>query len=179
MYARVFARWTPGFLLLSLALTLTGPAILKAQVFQWTDPRGVIHFTDNASSIPEPIRGSTRLIVRTDMLPTNGATETMPAAAEPLEEPTSGAEPARAPAGPEPQLAKPPTPIIHYNPQQFTIVVINTPVRKLKSAECGHTQSCRGTFRPSFDDRRYIHPSAFDGGSRQFIQPELFPSTRR
>lgn len=173
MCVRVVARWTPGFFLLSLALTLGSPASLKAQVFQWTDPRGVIHFTDNASSIPEPIRGSTRLIVRTDMLPTNGATESMPAEVEPLEEPASGAEPARAPAGPEPQPAKTPTPIIHYNPQQFTIVVINSPIRRLTSPQCGrHIFGCRGTFRPSFDDRRFIHPSAFDGGSRQFIQPK-------
>jgi hypothetical protein len=27
-------------------------------------------------------------------------------------------------------------------------------------------------FQPSFDDRRFIHPSVFDGGSRQFIHPK-------
>ncbi|MBI2997222.1 MAG: DUF4124 domain-containing protein [Deltaproteobacteria bacterium] len=169
MCVRVFAGRTPRVFLLSLALTLTAPALLKAQVFQWTDPRGVIHFTDNASSIPESIKGSTRLIVRTDMRPTNESIETTPAAEQAVEEPTFEAEPAPS----EPQLAKTPTPIVHYNPQQVTIVVVNTLVSKLKSPQCGrHVQSCRGTFRPSFDDRRFTHPSVFDGGSRQYIQPK-------
>jgi len=176
MCVRVFARWTPGFFLLSLALTLTAPALLKAQVFQWTDPRGVIHFTDNASSIPESIKGSTRLIVRTDMRPTNESIETTPAAVESFEEPTVQAEPAPS----EPQPAKTPAPIIHYNPQHFTIVVVNTVVvRKPKKSECLGPRRCLPVFQPSFDDRRFIHPSVFDGGSRQFIQPGSFQPLRK
>jgi len=174
MCVRVFARWTPGFFLLSLALTLTAPALLKAQVFQWTDPRGVIHFTDNASSIPESIKGSTRLIVRTDMRPTNESIETTPAAVESFEEPTVQAEPAPS----EPQPAKTPAPIIHYNPQQVTIVVVNTVVRRPKR-KCFLPEGCKPVFRPSFDDRRFIHPSVFDGGSRQFIQPGSFQPLRK
>jgi hypothetical protein len=42
-------------------------SIASAQIFQWTDVKGVIHFTDNPYSIPESIRNSSALIVRKDM----------------------------------------------------------------------------------------------------------------
>jgi Domain of unknown function (DUF4124) len=42
-------------------------SIASAQIFQWTDVKGVIHFTDNPYSIPESIRNTSALIVRKDM----------------------------------------------------------------------------------------------------------------
>jgi len=68
-------------------------------------------------------------------------------------------------SAPEPKESKAPPLIIYYNPQYFQIVVVNSFARPAKK------EKSRGVFRPSFDDRRFIHPSAFDGGSRQFIRP--------
>ena len=38
-----------------------------SQIFQWTNTKGVIHFTDNPYSIPESVRNSSALIVRKDL----------------------------------------------------------------------------------------------------------------
>ena len=46
---------------------LVETSIASGQIFQWTDVKGVIHFTDNSDSIPESIRNSSTLIVRKDM----------------------------------------------------------------------------------------------------------------
>jgi hypothetical protein len=43
---------------------LLATSIATAQIFQWTDVKDVIHFTDNPYSIPESIRNSSALIVR-------------------------------------------------------------------------------------------------------------------
>jgi len=37
---------------------------LGADLFQWTDAVGVIHFTDSFNSVPESMRDSPRLIIR-------------------------------------------------------------------------------------------------------------------
>jgi len=47
---------------------LVETSIASGQIFQWTDVKGVIHFTDNSDSIPESIRNSSTLIVRKDMV---------------------------------------------------------------------------------------------------------------
>jgi predicted aspartyl protease len=43
-------------------LALLGPAPAAAQIYQWTDGAGVIHYTTNADSIPEEFRPDVRVI---------------------------------------------------------------------------------------------------------------------
>jgi hypothetical protein len=78
-----------------------------------------------------------------------------------------------------PEPTQKPEPVINYNPQYTTIVVINSIVLHPKKKPVVSSENRRPAFQSSFDDRRFIHPSVFDGGSRQFIHPELFPSSRR
>jgi Domain of unknown function (DUF4124) len=61
--------WTTVGKIMALAglSLLMETSIASAQIFQWTDVKGVIHFTDNPDSIPESIRNSSALIVRKDM----------------------------------------------------------------------------------------------------------------
>ena len=61
--------WTTVGKIMALAglSLLMESSIASAQIFQWTDVKGVIHFTDNPYSIPESIRNSSALIVRKDM----------------------------------------------------------------------------------------------------------------
>ena len=155
--------------------------LLRAEVFQWTDSRGVIHFTDNLHSVPEFVRRSSHLTIRGDSDIGRSFSEIPIPSETAQQEPVSEAkaEEMLSPQGPEP--AKVPPLVVHYNPQHTTIVVVNSIVRQPSKRSCEATaQSCPPSgFRPSFDDRRYIHPSVFDGGPQQYIQPELFPSTRR
>ena len=148
---------------------------LRGEVFQWIDSRGVIHFTDNLHSVPEALRGSLELIIREDFDTRAGSSEKGVAEEEPVLEP-------KAPEVvnlPEPEATKAPQPIIHYNPQHFNIVVVHSIVRRPKEKRCLIPEGCKPAFRPNFDDRRYIHPSAFNGGPQQYIQPQLFPPARR
>ncbi len=160
-------------------LFLLSPAVLNAQVFQWTDGRGVIHWTDNPASIPETIRRSRALIIRTDLEETrvsSGFSNQPENANEaPLLQP--GLPETVSPPEPEQKTVAPPT--IPYNPQQLNIVVVNSIVNHSRKHPCPGSEGCQGVFRPNFDDRKYIHPSVFNGGTRQFIQPELSPSNRR
>lgn len=160
-----------GLAFLTAALPMCSAALLQAQVFQWSDGRGVIHFTDSLDRVPEAIRNSPKLIVRMDLDLQRGSFQTSgPQAIDNVEEAVER-EPGEVRRVSEPEPAKFPAPVIHYNPQHYTIVVINSVVRKPKRSECPSPQGCRGTFRPNFDDRRFIHPSVFDGGPRQYVRP--------
>jgi hypothetical protein len=165
MYVRELSgrKW---WLVSLAAIMLSAPVCSEAQVFQWTDGRGVIHFTDNPTTIPDSIRTSSRLVVRTDLKLDRVVTEARPTQETPAEESVVEAAPfpEPAPAKSEPDAAPPP--VIHYSPRQVTIIVVNTAVRRDHRSKCLLPEGCRGVFRPSFEDRRYIHPSAFDGGSR-------------
>lgn len=145
-------------------------APLNAELFQWTDSRGAIHFTDNFYSVPESLRGSPNLITRNDW-------KESVAFQEPIAEPKVSE--GISPPGPEPTQSTPPV-VIHYNPQPLTIVVVHSIMRRPKEKRCFLPEGCAPAFRPDFNDRRYVHPSAFDpGGSRQFIHPGSFRSPRR
>jgi uncharacterized protein DUF4124 len=50
--------WTTVGKIMALAglSLLMESSIASAQIYQWTDVKGVIHFTDNPYSIPESIR---------------------------------------------------------------------------------------------------------------------------
>lgn len=178
MSVRALALWVSRLAVFALALAFTLPRPAWAQVFQWSDARGVIHFTDNASAIPESVKGSPQLIIRGDfdMRARSSEISTPPEIVRP--EPASQPKAPEVVSPPEPEPTKVAPPIIYYNPQYFTIVVVNSIVRQPRRI-CPIPEGCRPVFQPNFDDRRYIHPSAFNGGSRQFIQPELFPPARR
>lgn len=153
------------------------PASSRGEVFQWTDARGTIHLTDNPQSIPDSLRGSPSLIIRHDF-------EVKSTVAGFLEQP-SGVSDQSAP--PPPDAASPPDspqkkaapPNVQDYSQHITIVVVNSVVHQIRRHPCPSPDGCQGVFRPNFDDRRFVHPSVFNGGSRQFVQPELFPSARK
>lgn len=149
---------------------LLSPAILHAQVFQWTDARGVIHFADNLHSVPAPLRASPLLIIRED-IDIRGVHSSEAVWSPDVPEVVSS---------PEPEAPKVAPPVIHYSPQDITIVVINSVVQHPRKHPCPGPARCQPqVFRPNFEDRRFIHPSVFDGGSRQFIHPGFFQSRRK
>jgi hypothetical protein len=132
-----------------------------AQIFQWTDAKGVIHFTDNPHSIPESVRNSSALIVRKDLDSTSNSSI---GTAEPFA------------ALPNPSATNPPdidateaAPTVIYAPQEVNIVVVDSHSRRPQSHACQFGANCKAAFRPQLTDRRYIHP---DGGSRQYIHPK-------
>jgi Domain of unknown function (DUF4124) len=139
--------------------------IANAQIFQWTDAKGVIHFTDNPDSIPESIRNSSALIVRKDL---DAHKNSSIGTSEPLSSPPNASpiNPSDTAAATEPAQS-----VVTYAPQETNIVVSNSNSRRPHVRACKWGNSCRPAFRPNFNDRRYIHPSVFDGGSRQYIHP--------
>ena len=58
--------WTTVGKIMALAglFLLIESSIASAQIFQWTDVKGIIHFTDNPYSIPESIRNSSKTWIR-------------------------------------------------------------------------------------------------------------------
>ena len=148
------------FLLMLSTLFFHSP--LGAQLFQWTDNRGVIHFTDNLHSVPASLRASPLLIIRED-IDIRGVNSSEPVWAPDVPEVVSS---------PEPEPPKVAPPVIHYSPQDIAIVVVNSIVHHPRRHPCPGPARCQPqVFRPNFDDRRYIHPSVFNGGSRQYIHP--------
>ena len=150
---------------------LLSPALSDAEVFQWTDARGVIHWTDNLASVPESVRASPGLIIRQDIAVKAISSEISSQPENANLQPPLQPQPPEVvgPSGSE-QKPLPPT-NIHYNPQPVTIVVVNSTVHHPRKHPCHSPDGCQGVFRPNFDDRRYIHPSVFNGGSRQYIHP--------
>ncbi|HXG53099.1 MAG TPA: DUF4124 domain-containing protein [candidate division Zixibacteria bacterium] len=128
-----------------------------AEIYQWTDAGGVVHFTDDLTSVPREIRRSAALRIRTMEEPkADRAPEEIPVF-----------EPERIPVATPEEPRVPEPVIVNYAPGETTIIVVNSGARK-------RPHRCRGDcgFRPNFFDRRYIHPSVFNGGSRQYIQPK-------
>lgn len=155
------------------------PTLLRAELFQWTDPRGVVHFTDNLHSVPEHLRNSPHLIIRQELAVKRGSSETSTLSENARQESVSEPKTAAVVPPPEPEPTKGAPPVIYYNPQYFTIVVVDSIVRRPKNRVCLIAESCRPVFRPNFADRRYIHPTVFTGGSRQFIHPSIPQSAPR
>ena len=125
---------------------LVETSIASGQIFQWTDVKGVIHFTDNLASVPEWIRSSSTLIVRKDMISNSHASVTAIAPLPPAE--ISWAK----------------------NP----LVVVNSNLQQPSLHPCAFGGHCKPAFRPNFTDRRYIHPSVFDGSSRRYVRRRTF-----
>jgi len=137
-------------------------SIASAQIFQWTDVKGVIHFTDNPYSIPESLRNSSALIVRKDMDTKKHSSVTI---FDPLRAPeiSSATSPFDADSKP---IA---TTVVTYPPQEV-IVVVNSNLQQPNVHRCNFGSNCKPAFRPDFTDRRYIHPSVFEGGSRRYAR---------
>ncbi len=62
-YKLIAIRWLAPIVCLFLWLS---PVFSMGEVYQWTDPNGVIHFTDNFHLVPETVRNSSQLIIRKD-----------------------------------------------------------------------------------------------------------------
>jgi hypothetical protein len=156
-----------GMIGATLCFLLLLPTSGRAEFYQWTDGRGVIHLTDNLHSVPESVRRSPGLVIRKD-IDTSRSGEILLIPDENLVfEPFPQPQDRGVVAPPEPEKAAPPLNIF-YSPQQI-IVVTNNIVRRPKACipECPRVAP-----RFNFEDRRYIHPSVFDGGPRQYVQPE-------
>jgi Domain of unknown function (DUF4124) len=142
-------------------------AAFGADLFQWTDASGTIHFTDNPYAVPESIQRSGKLLVRKDFLVNANPIGTVSLPAEPVQ-PKLNSE-TRYDSVSDSKQSEPAS--FTYSPQEINIVVVNQGVRRHKSRACGAGQGCKAGFHPDFNDRRYIHPSVFNGGTRQYIQP--------
>lgn len=142
---------------------LVETSIASGQIFQWTDVKGVIHFTDNLASVPEWIRSSSTLIVRKDMVSNSHASVTAIAPLPPAE-----ISWAKNPLDAEREPLA--TTVVTYAPQEVNIVVVNSNLQQPSLHPCAFGGHCKPAFRPDFTDRRYIHPSVFDGASRRYVR---------
>jgi Domain of unknown function (DUF4124) len=159
-------RIATAYFVLVLCLVMDSPT-LAADLYQWADSKGVIHFTDSLNNVPAAVRDSNGLAVRRNFMidsePANAAMP--PSSLNPVEiqpVPTSESE---APS------SDPQRPVINYAPQNTVIIVVNSSPHRPNRKLCGGATHCFPVFRPDFNDRRYIHPSVFNGGSRQYIHP--------
>ena len=157
--------WTTVGKIVALAglSLLMESSIASAQIFQWTDVKGIIHFTDNPYSIPESIRNSSALIVRHDLDVKSQAPKVTPV---PLATPSALNQP-------EEETYQIGTAVATYAPQEVNevnmVVVETSDSRRPATPPCKFGSNCKPAFRANFDNRQYIHPSVFDGGSRQYI----------
>jgi len=165
---------------LGFVLLILWPSFIGAEIYQWTDPKRIIHFTDDFSLIPDSLRDSPKLIIRHEA-GTRGKSSEVPAAEEsPLKEVIPEPRLPEAASSREQELSGvsfppvvyySPPPVVYYVPQDVQIVVVNPLVRHPHKNPCPTPGGCKPAFRPNFNDRRFIHPSVFNGGSRQFIHP--------
>jgi Domain of unknown function (DUF4124) len=154
---------------------LLGASGASAQIFQWTDAKGILHFTDNPHWIPESIRNSAALIVRKDL-----EVKSQPAE-EPPAHPATPATPSAFDQSQD-ETHQTATAVVTQAPQEINIGVVgNSESRQRHLSPCKFGGNCKPAFRANFNDRQYIHPSVFDGGSRQYIHPgsESLPKPTR
>ena len=140
---------------------LVETSLASGQIYQWTDIKGVIHFTDNLASVPESIRNSSTLIVRKDMVSDShpSVTAIAPPPAAEISAAKNSLDAEREPLA---------TTVVNYAPQEVNVVVVNSDSRQPNLHPCAFGGHCKPAFRPDFTDRRYIHPSVFDGSSRRY-----------
>jgi hypothetical protein len=149
------------FLLLALGLSV--PA--QAEIFQWTDSKGTIHFTDDYDRVPPSVKGSDRLIIRSD-LPSN-------ANAQSVTEEESSLDAAKAQETPLEQESSPaPATVVSYDSRDIQVIVISAFGNRRGTKPCG-VNGCRSRVRFNFNDRRYVHPSVFDR-PRPYVRPRIF-----
>ncbi|SRR5712692_3600500 len=160
-------KWLPcvGFLLVAL-----WPSFIRAEIYSWTDPRGVIHFTDNFLSVPEAVRNSSELVIREERPAKENFSQTATPNPVAEEETSSWPQVSEATRLPDANFTNAAPSIVYDNRQNFNIVVINSLTRLPHQRHCRTRDDCKPGFRLNFNDRRFIHPSVFNGGSRQFIR---------
>ncbi|MGH7833759.1 MAG: DUF4124 domain-containing protein [Candidatus Binatia bacterium] len=139
-------------ILVLLAVGLSVP--VQAEIFQWTDSKGTIHFTDDYYRVPPSLKGSGRLIIRRD-LPSGGP-------AFRVGEEEAGLDAAKTQEPPlEQELGPAPAAVVSYDSHDIQVVV-NSFGSLSSSKHCLATERCRPRARFDFNDRRYVHPSVFD-----------------
>ena len=145
------------------------------EVYQWTDTRGVTHFTDNLQSVPETLRDSSDLIVRRD-LPKGPSFRPSNRPAAAYDEPVAGPQLVKDPGQSRPEPEKT-GPTIIYNPQNITqitnIVVVRPTVVHVRRRPSGFPLKSKQKPRRDFEDRRFIHPSVFTGHPGPHIRPSV------
>ncbi len=81
--ARLFGFGT-SLALAAILLVLSVPPV-SAEIYQWADESGTIHFTDDIASVPASVRGKARLLLReapiTIPAPPSGDSSPVPVAA--------------------------------------------------------------------------------------------------
>ncbi len=144
-------------------------------VYQWTDSKGVINFTDNFKLVPEALRDSPQLIVRKDLFIYDPPP--LPATQQVYPQ-KSGFESTK----PEPYPVQY-RPTINYSPEPSTVIVVNSGFRRVRKRHFPSYGHHRRSFAETSKGQQYIHPEAHSGQRRQYIHPEAFrqprPSHRR
>jgi uncharacterized protein DUF4124 len=138
-----------GLVALSLC---TQMGIAGAEIFQWTDARGILHFTDNPYSIPETVRNSSMLIVRNDLHPAGSSSSE---SAEPVAPSATSSQAEEAGS----DASRPPSHVITYAAPEANIIVVSRNTR-VKKNPCVLVHDCRAAFRPNGAKHPYIHTSA-------------------
>ncbi len=135
--------------------------LMGADLFQWTDIGGVIHFSDNPYAVPDSLRNSIKLIVHKNFTSDGGGsvgesidTETVQTT---LNNDLTGASEVNNQS--ESSSLTPDT------PQETIIVVVNTEKPHFRRAKACAGPGCKPSFRPVFDKRQPIQPRVFDGSS--------------
>lgn len=77
----MYAALLPAAAILVLSLAFVAPSL--ADIYRWEDESGVIHFTDDRSTIPAKYRGKTREIQKTPPEPGKPSLSTMGAPSSP------------------------------------------------------------------------------------------------
>ena len=156
-------------------LLWVSPAFSIGEVYQWTDPSGVLNFSDNLNSVPEALRESPQLIVRRDLFIHETATDPAAQQAYPQETRIEQTEPQPHPV----EFNQ--TNI--YNPPTTSIIVVNSGFRRVRKRPFPVYRPHGPSFGRKLKGRQYIHPEAHSGRRRQYIHPEAYrqprPSHRR
>jgi len=165
-------------------LLWVSPAFSIGEVYQWTDSRGVIHFSDNLNSVPVALRESPQLIVRRDLF----VHETLAGPAAQQQYPQESRFEPTAPQSHPVEF----NPTIIYSPQTTTnIVVVNSGFRRVRRRPFPVHRHHGPSFERKFKSRQYLHepsrqylhPETHSGSRRQYIHPEASrqprPSHRR
>ena len=147
-------------------------SVRAGDIFQWRDSSDVVHFTDDYSRIPLDVRNTPDRIIRHFFIESN--VEALPAS-----EAVAEKVPHESTRNKDLLAPKETT----YNDaagdsgdtDNVTVIVVNN---SEQNKPC-HGHGCAARFKPNFNDRRYIHPDVFNGGTRQYIQPGSGARRRR
>ena len=156
-------------LLYLLLLASLAPVAGAADLFQWIDASGTIHFTDDPRAIPLFIQRSGKLLMRKNFFPAEESSAKSGAAAAPVA-PKLDSEIANQSTFDSNSADA--TPATDRPPQEIDTVIVESPRLRRTSPACPTGRTCKAQlFRPDFNNRQYLHPDVFNGGSRQYIQP--------